>query len=202
MKVIGLTGNIGCGKSSVARFLQKLGAGFIDADKVGHDIYNPGTPGWEAVAEAFGREILDEKGRVDRNKLSHIVFNNPDNLKKLNEMLHPLIRREVENALDQFRRQGKDIAVIEAILLVEAGWRDMVDQLWVVAAPRDITLKRLKGRGLSESEALARMARQPKAEERSRYADAIIHNDGNLDDLKTQVEKLWQEIHNDNKKAD
>jgi dephospho-CoA kinase len=201
VKVIGLTGNIGCGKSSVARFLQELGAGFIDADQVGHDIYDPGTPGWQAVVQAFGSDILDETGRVDRKKLSQKVFNSPDNLKKLNELLHPLIRRQVENALEQFRLQGKEVTVLEAILLVEAGWREMVDQLWLVVAPKDLTLSRLEGRGLPESEALARMARQPPAEERLRYADVVIRNDGDLDDLRKQVEKLWSAIHNDNKKA-
>jgi len=179
-----------------------LGAGFIDADQVGHDIYDPGTPGWQAVVQAFGRDILDETGQVDRKKLSQKVFNSPDNLKRLNEILHPLIRRQVENALEQFQRQGKEVTVLEAILLVEAGWRDMSDQLWLVVAPKDLTLSRLEGRGLPESEALARMARQPSAEERLRYADIVIRNDGDLDDLRKQVEKLWSAIHNDNYKGD
>src|ERR1039458_81419 len=146
MKVIGLTGNIGSGKSSVARLLQKLGAGFIDADLVGHDIYNPGTKGWQTVVEAFGRDILDAKGEIDRKKLAAKAFSSSASHEKLNQLLHPLIRQEVEARLDQLRKQGKEVAIVEATLFVEAGWMDMVDELWLVVAPKEITLKRLEDR--------------------------------------------------------
>jgi dephospho-CoA kinase len=196
MKVIGLTGNIGSGKSSVARILQDLGAGFVDADKVGHDIYNPGTAGWQIVVETFGSDILDPKGHIDRKKLAQKVFSNTGNTEKLNQILHPLIRKEVEARLNQFRQQGKELTVLEAVLLVEAGWMDMVDELWLVVAPREITLKRLEGRGVPEAEALARMAKQPPPDKKLGIATEVINNKGGLEDLKAKVENLWQGLHN------
>jgi dephospho-CoA kinase len=197
MKVIGLTGNIGSGKSSVARFLQNLGAAFVDADKVTHDIYNSGTEGWQVMVDAFGRDILDAKGEIDRKKLAQKVFSSTENHEKLNRILHPLIRKEVEERLDQFRKQGKEVTVLEAILLVEAGWMDLVDELWLVTAPKDITLRRLAGRGVSEPEALARMAKQPPPEKKIKFATQVIDNESNLEDLKKKVENLWQALHNE-----
>ncbi len=197
VKIIGLTGNIGGGKSSVARFLHELGAECIDADKVGHDIYNPGTPGWKETVEAFGQDILSPDGTIDRKKLSQKVFNNPEAIARLNGILHPKIRREVELRLDCARRQGKKVAVIEATLLVEAGWMDMIDTLWLVIAPHDLTLKRLKERGLPESEALARMSAQTPPEKLEKYAQKIINNDGNLAKLKLTVKSLWENTFND-----
>jgi dephospho-CoA kinase len=197
MKIIGLTGNIGCGKSTVARFLQELGADCIDADKVGHEIYNPGTPGWQETVETFGQDILSPEGTIDRKKLSQKVFNNPEAVARLNRILHPKIRQAVEKRLDEARRRGKEVAVVEAILLVEAGWMDMVDVLWLVVAPHDLTLKRLKERGLPEPEALARMAAQTPPEKLKQYAGEVIHNDGDLAKLKSTVENLWRKIHNE-----
>jgi dephospho-CoA kinase len=195
MKIIGLTGTIGSGKSSVAHILEELGAACIDADKVGHEVYNPGTPGWKELVETFGKEIVSPEGTIDRKKLSKIVFKNPVSVVRLNQLLHPKIRREVENRLDQYRKQGKEVGVVEATLLIEAGWMDMLDELWVVTAPREATLKRLKERGLSEAEALARLAAQTPAEKMKPYAKTVIDNKGNLEDLKAQVVKLWQKIH-------
>ena len=195
MKVIGLTGNIGSGKSAVSRFLAEFGAGWIDADKVTHEVYNPGTPGWQEIVAAFGRDVVSPEGTIDRKKLSQKVFNNPQAIAKLNQIMHPLIRREVEARLDRYRKEGKKAAVLEAILLVEAGWMDMVDELWLVVAPRDITLKRLQEqRGISEAEAMARMAAQTPAEKLAAHAKIIIHNDSSLEDLKSRVKKLWDEI--------
>jgi dephospho-CoA kinase len=196
MKVIGLTGNIGSGKSSVARILEQLGAACIDADKVGHEIYNPGTPGWQEVVETFGRDILTPEGIIDRKKLSQKVFSTPQGAAALNKIAHPKIRRAVEDRLNSYRTQGKGVAVVEATLLVEAGWMDMVDELWLVTAPKELTLKRLEGRGLPESEALARMAAQTPPEKLASYARAVIKNDGNMDRLREQVEKLWNGLHN------
>jgi dephospho-CoA kinase len=196
MKVIGLTGNIGSGKSSVSRLLEGLGAACIDADKVSYEIYNPGTPGWQEVVETFGRDVLSPQGTIDRKKLSQKVFNNPQAVVALNKIAHPKIRRAVEERLNSLRTQGQAVAVVEATLLVEAGWMDMLDELWLVTAPRDLTLKRLEGRGLPESEALARMAAQTPPEKLASYARAVINNDGNMDHLKEQVEKLWNGLHN------
>ena len=152
MKVIGLTGNIGSGKSQAASILVELGAAHIDADKVTHEVYEPGTPGWQELVQAFGRGILTPEETIDRKKVSQIVFKNAEAIAKLNKILHPKIRKEIESRLKQYREQGKKAVIVEAILLVEAGWMDMVDELWLVTASRETTLQRLKERGLSESE--------------------------------------------------
>jgi dephospho-CoA kinase len=193
MKIIGLTGSIGSGKSAVAQSLETLGAVHIDADKVGHEIYNPGTPGWQDIVNSFGKGVLSPEGTVDRKKLSQIVFNDPEALAKLNKLLHPRIRQKIETHLVTSRQQGKVAAVIEATLLVEAGWMDMVDELWLVTAPPEQMLERLKKRGLSESESLARLASQTSAEVLEPKATVVIKNDSSLEQLQASVEKLWKE---------
>jgi dephospho-CoA kinase len=194
MKVIGLTGNIGSGKSMVASILVELGAAHIDADKVTHEVYEPGTPGWQELVETFGRGILTSEGTIDRKKVSHIVFKNAEAIAKLNQILHPKIRKEIESRLIQYRAQGKKVAIVEAILLVEAGWMDMVDELWLVTASQEITLQRLKERGLSESEALARLAAQTPPEKLSSYAKEVISNNVSLEDLRDRLTRLWKKV--------
>ena len=130
---------------------------------------------------------------IDRKKLSRIVFNNPEAIGKLNKIMHPIIREEIEKRITQFKEQRKVAAVIEAILLVEAGWMDMVDELWLVTASQSLTLERLKIRRLSESEALRRLASQTPPERLTTQAKVVIKNDSTLEDLRTNVEKLWKE---------
>jgi dephospho-CoA kinase len=197
MKIIGLTGNIGSGKSQVASFLVESGAAYIDADKVTHEVYDPGTPGWQELIETFGKGILTPEGTIDRKKVSRIVFKNAEAIAKLNKILHPKIRAEIESRLKQLQEQGKKAAVVEAILLVEAGWMDMVDELWLITASRGITLERLKKRGLTESEALARLASQTPPEKLKSHARVVISNDGSLEDLRTRVEEQWKRLVND-----
>ncbi len=197
MKIIGITGNIGSGKSSVARLLEEKGAIVIDADKVGHEIYAPGTEGWRELVANFGAGILSSDGTVDRKKLAGMVFDNPEAVARLNRILHPLIRKEIEKRIQSLRQKGVKIAVIEATLLIEAGWRDMVDELWLVTAPAETSIKRLKARGLSESEALARLAAQPPPEKKAPFATLILSNEGTLEELKAKVDRLWSRIHNE-----
>jgi len=122
MKVIGITGTIGSGKSTVAGFLRDLGAKVIDADEVGHEVYLPGTPGWKDVVEAFGEGILSADGAVDRHKLGEKVFKNHAALAKLNCIVRPLIFEEVLARLKKFRQKRTRVVVLEAALLIEAGW--------------------------------------------------------------------------------
>jgi len=197
MKIIGITGNIGSGKSSVARLLEEKGAVVIDADKVGHEIYAPGTEGWQVLVDNFGAGIVSDTGAIDRKKLSGIVFDNPEAVARLNRILHPLIRKEIEKRIDSLRQKGAKVVVIEATLLIEAGWRDMVDELWLVTAPVEISIARLKSRGLSEAEALARLAAQPPPEKKAHLATVIIRNDGTVDELRIKVDSLWDKIHNE-----
>jgi dephospho-CoA kinase len=200
MKIIGLTGGIGSGKSTVASILKELGAIIIDSDKVGHEVLNPSTPGWYEVIETFGQDILTQQGSIDRQKLAQIVFNDTEALNKLNQIVHPKVEHEVQSRLKKFQEQGLDVVVIEAALIGEAIWPSQAEQIWVVKTPREITLRRLKKRGLSESESLARMASQYPAEERVKHGLVIITNEGTKKDLKTKVTDLWVDLHNKNRK--
>ncbi len=196
MKIIGLTGGIGSGKSTVASILKESGAVLINSDKVGHEVLNPGTPGWQEVLEAFGQDILTPNGNIDRQKLAQIVFNNPEALQRLNRIVHPKIEREVQSRLKKLQEQGIATVVIEAALISEAFWAPQAEQIWVVKTSQEITLHRLKERGLSKSESLERMASQYPAEERVKRGLVIIDNNGSIEELRAKVVKLWQEIHN------
>jgi len=193
MKVIGLTGGIGSGKSTVSQFLAELGAVIIDSDKVGHEVFKPGTEAWREVVDAFGRQILKPTDEIDRYKLGEIVFDSPGSRTRLNEIMHPRMYQLVKSRLEGYRRQG--VVVLEAPLLVEAGWAALVDEVWVTVAPESTVLKRMKGRsGLSEAETLARIRSQLSSEERARHADVVIDTDCSLDELKARVGELWHRL--------
>ena len=195
MKVIGLTGGIGSGKSTVSRFLAELGAVIIDADKVGHEALKPDTELWREVVSAFGRQILTPGGDIDREKLGEIVFSNPDSLLRLNRIMHPRLYAVVKAQLEECRQQGIEVVVLEAPLLIEAGWTSLVDEIWVTVASEATVLRRLQERtGLSEPESLARIRSQLSSMERVRYADVTIDTDGELDELRARVEKQWREL--------
>jgi len=195
MKVIGLTGGIGSGKSTVSQLLAELGAVIIDADKVGHKAYKPDTDIWREVVAAFGRQILTPSGDIDRKKLGEIVFGNSESLSRLNQIMHPRMYALVKTELEGHRRQGVDVAVLEAPLLMEAGWAALVDEVWVTVAPESTVLRRLKEySGLSEQQSLARIRSQLSSAEREKHADVVINNDGDLNELKSKVEKLWQAL--------
>jgi dephospho-CoA kinase len=193
MKVIGLTGGIGSGKSTVSRFLAELGAVIIDSDKVGHEALKPDTELWREVVAAFGRQILTPSGDIDREKLGEIVFSNPNSLVRLNQIMHPRLHDVVKAQLEECRKQGIEVVVLEAPLLIEAGWTSLVDEIWVTAASDGTVLRRLQERtGLSEPESLARIRSQLSSMERVRHADVIVDTDGELDELRARVEKLWR----------
>jgi len=193
MRIIGLTGGIGSGKSTVAQFLAGLGAVIIDADKIGHEVLKPNTEAWQEVVASFGRQILTPNGDIDRKKLGEIVFENPESLLKLNQIMHPRIYEKVRAQLGEYRQGGVSVVVLEAPLLLEAGWASLVDKIWVTVASRATVLRRLQERvGLSELESTARITSQLSAEERVGRADVIIDTDCDLDELEAKVEKLWQ----------
>ncbi len=193
MKVIGLTGGIGSGKSTVAKFLAELGAAIIDADKIGHAVLEPDSEAWQQVVAAFGRQILKPNREIDRKKLGKIVFGSAKELSRLNRIMHPQICGVVKAQLEQYRRQGIDVVVVEAPLLMEAGWTSLVDEVWVTLAPEATVLKRLEeGMGLSKAESQARIRSQLPAKERVKHADVVINTDLSLDELKARVNKLWQ----------
>jgi len=195
MKVIGLTGGIGSGKSTVSQFLAELGAVILDADEVGHKAFKPNTEIWREVVAAFGRQILTPSGDIDRKKLGKIVFGNPEFLSQLNQIMHPRMYDIVKAQIEGYRQQRVDVVVLEAPLLLEAGWTSLVDEVWVTVASEPTVLKRLEERaGLSKQESLARIHSQLSPEERIKHADVVINNDGSLDELKMKVKELWERL--------
>jgi dephospho-CoA kinase len=193
MKIIGLTGGIGSGKSTMARFLKELGAVVIDADKVGHEVLRSDAEVKQEIVAAFGEGVLTAGGSVSRQKLGRIVFGNPESLLKLNVIMHPRIAEVVKAQLEGYRKDGARVVVVEAPLLLEAGWDSLVDEVWVTVAAEATVLKRLEERaGLSEAESLERLRSQMSAAERVKQADVVIDTDCTLDELEKKVVELWQ----------
>ncbi len=168
-KVIGLTGGIGSGKSTVSQCLAELGAAIIDADKVGHEAFKPDTEAWHEVIATFGKQILTPGGEIDRKKLGSIVFSQPEALLRLNRIMHPRMRDMIEAQIEKYRQQGVDVVVLEAAILIEAesDWISLVDEIWVTVASEAAVVKRLKQqRELDEKQTLARIRSQLSTEER------------------------------------
>ena len=195
-KVIGLTGGIGSGKSTVSQYLAELGAKIIDGDKVGHEAFKPNTEAWHDVVATFGRQILTSSGEIDRKKLGEMVFNDPESLLQLNKIMHPRMIDMIEAQIEEYRQQGIDVVVLEAAVLIEANWTSHVDEVWVTVTPEPAVLKRLKEqRGLEEEQTLARIRSQLSQEERMKHADVVINNDGDLNEVKAKVRELWERLH-------
>ena len=193
MYVIGLTGSIGTGKREAARQLEALGASIISADEVGHEAYTPNTEAWEQVIAAFGDDILQDDGDIDRRKLGAIVFSDPSQLEKLNQIMHPRMARMVSDKIGVLRDQGVNVVVVEAALLFEAGWDTLVEEVWVTDSPEHIVIGRLKERnGLSEEEAKKRINSQMGRAERIERSDFVINNSGDMADLGNAIKELWE----------
>ncbi len=196
MKIIGLTGGIGSGKSTVASILKEMGAVVIDLDEVGHEILSPGTPAWQQVVKTFGRGILSPQEDIDRQKLAQIVFNSPEALRKLNRITHPRIDREVQSRLRKLQEQQVEVVILEAPLIDAVSWVPQAEKIWVIRASEEARLKRLKRRGMGESESLKRMASQQSAEKYIQKGLVVINNDGTVEDLRAEVIKHWEDLHN------
>ncbi len=195
MNVLGVTGTIGSGKSTVCGILEQLGCPVIDADREAHLTYKRGTRTWKRLIATFGDEILDMNGEIDREKLGGIVFADCRARERLNSIVHPATRRRVLKQLARLRDDGHSWAVVEATLLIEAGWQDLTDRLWVVAAPEEAVVARLgRDRGQKEQEIRRRLAAQMPAREKMERADEIIYNDGNLESLQERVQSLWHNL--------
>ena len=194
MKVIGLTGGIGVGKGEVASILRSLGAVVLDADLEGHRIYRKGTEGWRRVVALFGRQILNKAEEVDRQRLGQLVFADPVALERLNAALHPLIREVVSEQLRHWELEGGEVAVVEAALLLEAKWHDLVDEVWVVWTLPEVVVSRLKEhRGFDEVEVRRRVHAQAPYDWKMQQAQVSIENVGTLEELRRKVTALWQE---------
>ena len=195
MRVVGLTGGIGSGKSTVARRLTELGAAIVDADKLGHGAYLPGGPAYDDVVAAFGREIVAPDGTIDRKALGARVFAEPDALARLNAIVHPRIAQAIGTEIERIRRADpRKPIVVEAAVLLEAGWQTLVDEVWVVVAPPVIAIERIvASRGLTAEDAAKRIAAQLSNEERTRAADRVIVNQGSVEALTAAVDAAFAE---------
>jgi dephospho-CoA kinase len=194
--VIGLTGGIGSGKSTASRILEELGAEVIDADKVGHKIYLPDTPAWREIVAAFGERVLAPDRSIDRTKLGPLVFADPKALQTLNSITHGKIYAFIQGQIDYIRRkQTARVVVVEAAVLLEAGWRSLVEHVWVVVASVEVVIARLKTyKQFTEEQARARIAAQLSNEERIAQADKVIWNNHGLPELRHAVEEAWREL--------
>jgi len=195
MLTIGLTGGIGTGKSEVARILGRLGAVVIDADRLGHAVYGSGTQGFDEVVAAFGRDVAGVGGEIDRKRLGELVFGDPDRRRRLEGIVWPRIGEALVERIRREREAGSAAAVVvEAAVLLEAGWDALCDEVWVVVAPEGEVLRRLTRDGvMSQREVLARIRAQATEEWRTERAAATIGNEGGLAELTRAVESLWRE---------
>jgi dephospho-CoA kinase len=195
MLTIGLTGGIGSGKSTVSKILAELGAPVIDADKVGHAIYQPGGPAYQDLIDAFGTGILAADGTVDRKKLGAVVFADLAALGRLNSIVHPKMFRRMREMIDAMRAGGEQRPiVVEAAILIEANWQPLVDEIWLVFASRERVIERIaRDRGMKPEQTEARIKAQLSDQERRKWASVVITNDGTIGELRAKVEGLWRE---------
>ncbi|MCS7178190.1 MAG: dephospho-CoA kinase [Anaerolineae bacterium] len=190
--IIGLTGNIATGKSTVSRMLAERGATVIDADRVAHEVMRAGTPVHQAVAAAFGPEVLRADGEIDRARLGAVVFSSPEALARLEAIVHPAVIEEVARRIAAARTP---VVVVEAIKLIESGMARTCDALWVTTcSPAEQVRRLIADRGLSRAEAEQRVNAQPPQEAKIAQADVVIRTDGTLEETRAQVEAAWQAL--------
>ena len=196
---VGLTGGIGAGKSTVADLFSQKGAVVIRSDELARQVIEPQTPGFQQVIDRFGKDLLNAEGYIDRAKLAQIVFKDDAALKDLENIIHPLVRSKTNQIIDQ--HTSETIIVNEIPLLLEKKMESLFDFLVIVISSEKNRLERLAHRGLTAEQATARMAKQVSDEQRKAAADFLIVNDGNLDQLEADVEKIWQTLQERNFKS-
>ena len=194
MLLVGLTGGIGSGKSTVARLLEKRGAVVFDADLLAREAVEPGTPGHAAVIDRFGADVLAPGGELDREALASIVFADPSARRDLEEIVHPEVRRLFAEGTEAYRDTER-VVVFSAPLLVETGMHTAFEILVVVSATVATQIERLmRQRGMSESSIRARIEAQAPLEDKAAVADFLVDNEGTLDELESQVDRLWNDL--------
>lgn len=193
--LIGVTGGVGAGKSTVLNILkEKYKAHLIFSDDVAKELMEPGGVSYEGVVRAFGEEILEESGKIDRAKLASIVYGDPEKLALLNSLTHPNVRDEILARVDGFYEEDPEaLVVLEAALLIEAGYESLLDHLWAVLADREVRIRRLmRDRGYSREKAESIMDSQLSDEAFRAHADYVIDNSGTLEETEKQVDAFFQ----------
>ncbi len=196
MIVIGLTGGIASGKSTAAEQLRNNGAHVIDADRLGHRVYEPGSPGFQKVVNEFGHDIVAADGSINRQALGGKVFGDPVQMKRLTDIAWPEIRRMAAEEIEAERARGTTkVVVLEAAVLIEAEWIDLVDEVWVVYVRPEVARERLMARNnLTAEQAQARIDSQLSNKERLEHADVKIDNSDSLEDLTKRVDARWKKL--------
>lgn len=196
-KIIGITGGIASGKSVVTDFLRSQGYQVIDADQVVHELQTKGGKLYQALISWLGSAILNEAGELDRPKLSQLIFSSQENLAKSSQLQNDIIRQELTNRRDQLAKT-EETFFMDIPLLFEQDYADWFDEVWLVYVNPETQIKRLKSRnGYSQEEAQQRLASQMKLEDKVPYADFVIKNDGNLEELIEQIDKKLRRLRND-----
>jgi dephospho-CoA kinase len=190
--VIGLTGNIATGKSTVVRMLEDLGAQALDGDRIAHELMGPASPLGEAIAAAFGAQAVNPDGSINRPELGKVVFSDPARLAELEAIVWPPVLERKRAAIYE---PGPDVLLLDAIKLFESGMADDCDEVWVVTSPRETQIERIIARNhVDRAEAERRIDAQPPQEEKVARADLVLDNSGSFDDLRRQVEAAWHRL--------
>jgi len=197
MRVVGLTGNFGSGKSTVAGMFRAAGVPVLDADRLAREVTAPGGPAYDDVVREFGAEILHDDGTIDRRRLGEIVFAAPERRSRLEAITHPVILRAIRHALDELSRSGSPVAIVEAALIHESGRKGLFDEVISVRCDADTLLRRVTARdGISREQAETRIAAQMDAGEQAQRSDHVIENSGSFEATRRQVERLVDRLRN------
>lgn len=193
--IVGLTGGIATGKSTVAQMFGELGAYVIDFDALARQVVEPGEPAWREIVDHFGQEILNPDQTINRQKLGRLVFDDPEKLKKLNQIVHPRVFEEDQKITQKIKQKDPRAVIIKEVpLLLETGAARMVDKVVVVYASPEEQIKRLSARGLSREEAVKRIKAQAPLDQKVQMADYVIYNSGSINETRHQVKKIYEEL--------
>lgn len=195
MMVVGLTGGIGSGKSTVSTMLREAGVPVVCADELAKKAVEKGSPALEEIRRTFGDGVIDAQGRLDRAAMARLVFSDSSRRKKLESIIHPRVEEEKDRIVHQYSREGHPIVAVDVPLLFESGWESAFDLIIVVYVPREVQEKRLMYRnGISKEEALARLDAQMPIEEKKGRADRVIDNSGTVEETRRQVDRVLDDI--------
>lgn len=199
MPLIGLTGSIGSGKTAAAEYLRSLGAFIIDADIISREVTEPGTEGARKIAERFGKKVFFSDGSLNRKKLAQIVFTDKDRLKALNDILHPIIIKEMFRQAEERLKQFQDCTIVlVAPLLIETGMHKKVDRVWLITAGDETRIARVMRRdGCTREQVKKRLASQMRDEDKVQLAHVVVKNDGDMERLYEQLRNALREMRED-----
>ncbi|MDK2824281.1 MAG: dephospho-CoA kinase [Clostridia bacterium] len=196
MLVVGLTGGIASGKSTISNYLKSLGAVVIDADLLARQAVEPGEKAWQKIRDYFGVQALNEDRTLNRKKIAEIIFANPREREVLNKIIHPEVIKKTKELIDKYKLDEQiPLIVIDAPLLIEAGMQELVDEVWVINVEPELQIKRVMARDkISEEAAIKRLSSQMPTLEKLKYANRVINNNQNIEETLHQVKKIWQEV--------